>query len=421
MQEQDIVALTSWLVDAGLRGESEESLIRGFGDRIVAAGCGLAAGRILVDTLHPLYEGRAFTWLPGKPDINVIEYGATTDGEALERWRSTPFYRLEMSGDTHHIMPLDDKTVAEFKFFEALRDAGSRHVLLMVDRFGENGVIGPAECLYSGWAATNSEGFASDEIAAMLRLSPLLALALKVASLARVAHTLATTYLGRDAGQRVLSGRIARGVAEEIKTVLWFSDLRNYTRISDEAPPEQLIPMLNDYADVIVSCIHWQGGDVLKLIGDGVLAIFPAAEPQRGVPCRHHRRRQGARQDRQAQREARGGGSAVNQLLPRPAHWPCVLWQYRQPRAARLHRHRPRRQRGQPYRLDVPLGRSTRVDVERLRRRPAPPPAGLSFRRTLCFARRFRASGVVHRRSRRVADAARVRLSRLAKALLKEQ
>jgi adenylate cyclase len=112
------------------------------------------------------------------------------------------------------------------------------------------------------------------------RPTPLLSLLWKTASLGRIAHTLVETYLGRDAGQRVLKGRIARGVADEIKAVLWFSDLRDYTRISDSSPPEHIIPMLNDYADVIISAIHWQGGDVLKLIGDGVLAIFPAADRQ---------------------------------------------------------------------------------------------------------------------------------------------
>jgi adenylate cyclase len=277
MQEQEIAALSAWLVEAGLRGESEEGLIRGFGERLVAADCALAGGRILVDTLHPLYEGRAFSWLPDRPEIAVDEYGPTSDGEALDKWRSTPFHRLEVSGDSHHILPLDDETVRGFSFFAQLRDGGGGHALLLVDRFGEQGVIGRAECLYSAWATRDPQGFREAEIAALLRLSPLLALALKACSLARVARTLATTYLGRDAGQRVLSGRIARGVTDQIKTVLWYSDLRNYTRISDEAPPEQLIPMLNDYADVIVSCIHWQGGDVLKLIGDGVLAIFPAA------------------------------------------------------------------------------------------------------------------------------------------------
>jgi adenylate cyclase len=85
------------------------------------------------------------------------------------------------------------------------------------------------------------------------------------------------TYLGRDAARRVLSGRIMRGVADRIDTVIWFADLRGFTRITDSAP-EQVIPLLNDYADVIVSAIYAQGGDVLKLIGDGILAIFAAAD-----------------------------------------------------------------------------------------------------------------------------------------------
>jgi adenylate cyclase len=107
---------------------------------------------------------------------------------------------------------------------------------------------------------------------------PFLGLAIKAASLGRIAETLVETYLGRDAGRRVLRGRIARGVADRIEAVLWFSDLRNYTRISDASPPEQIIPLLNDYADAIISAIHENAGDVLKLIGDGVLAIFPAQE-----------------------------------------------------------------------------------------------------------------------------------------------
>ena len=68
-----------------------------------------------------------------------------------------------------------------------------------------------------------------------------------------------------------------RGIAERIDAVIWFSDLRGFTRITDTAP-EQVIPLLNDYADVIVSAIHDQGGDVLKLIGDGTLAIFTAED-----------------------------------------------------------------------------------------------------------------------------------------------
>ena len=86
-------------------------------------------------------------------------------------------------------------------------------------------------------------------------------------------------------GRRVLSGRIIRGVAERIGAVLWFSDLRGFTRITDEAPPEQIIPLLNDYAEAVISAVHEAGGDVLKLIGDGTLAIFKADDPARA--CRY--------------------------------------------------------------------------------------------------------------------------------------
>ena len=77
----------------------------------------------------------------------------------------------------------------------------------------------------------------------------------------------------------MLAGRIRRGVAEQISAVLWYSDLRGFTRITDQAPPQQIIPFLNDYAEAVISSIYDNAGDVLKLIGDGTLAIFTAASP----------------------------------------------------------------------------------------------------------------------------------------------
>jgi adenylate cyclase len=140
------------------------------------------------------------------------------------------------------------------------------------------------DCILSSWTSDAPDGFAAPHLAALQRLVPSLALAVKCVSLGRIAETLVETYLGRDAGRRVLSGRIARGVADRIGAVLWFSDLRSYTRITDTAPPEQIIPLLNDYADAVVSSIHEHGGDVLKLIGDGTLAIFKGDDL--GQACR---------------------------------------------------------------------------------------------------------------------------------------
>src|SRR6185437_12781114 len=126
-------------------------------------------------------------------------------------------------------------------------------------------------------------GFSDANITALRRLVPALALALKSGTLARIAGTLVEVYLGRDAGRRVLEGRIQRGVADRIESVLWFSDLRSFTTITDSAAPGQIIPLLNDYADAVITSVQQAGGDVLKLIGDGTLAIFRADD--RGTAC----------------------------------------------------------------------------------------------------------------------------------------
>ena len=140
-------------------------------------------------------------------------------------------------------------------------------------------VIGEMDGVYTSWATRAADGFNDGQIAALKRIVPYLALAIKSVSLARMTGTLMETY-GRDAGRRVLSGRIVRGIAERIDAVVWFSDLRGFTRITDTAP-EEVIPLLNDYADAIVSAVHDHGGDVLKLIGDGTLAIFTAEDRTR--------------------------------------------------------------------------------------------------------------------------------------------
>src|SRR4029077_5653814 len=95
-----------------------------------------------------------------------------------------------------------------------------------------------------------------EDCAALRRLVPALALAWKSASLARIAGTLAEVYLGRDAGERVLRGRISRGVGERMQWVSWFSYLLGFTSIADGSDPAEIIPLLNDYADAVISAVH---------------------------------------------------------------------------------------------------------------------------------------------------------------------
>ncbi|HET6158454.1 MAG TPA: adenylate/guanylate cyclase domain-containing protein [Dongiaceae bacterium] len=274
MDEQKLQDLATWITEAGLAGGLETGILAGFCERAIAAGLPLGTLVVVLDTLHPTHEGHAVRWRRNEPETAFIEYGRTNEGEAAENWRRSTFYRLFSTGETYLRERLTDETLARYWNLEPDRDAGMTEFFAVLTRFGPSGTIGEMDCMYSGWFTHLDRGFDEDEIAAIKRLVPFVAGAIKTVSLSRVARTLAETYLGRDAGELVLSGRIERGVADRIEAVLWFSDLSGYTKITDSAPPEQIIPLLNDYAEVIVSAIRDQGGDVLKLIGDGVLAIF---------------------------------------------------------------------------------------------------------------------------------------------------
>ena len=133
------------------------------------------------------------------------------------------------------------------------RDDGITDYLAVNTLFGKALTIGLMDCLFSSWSTDHAEGFADWHVQMIERALPVLALAIRDVSVGRIAETLVETYLGRDAGRRVLGGYIERGVAERMSAVMWFSDLQGFTRITDTVPPEQVIPLLNDYADAIVS------------------------------------------------------------------------------------------------------------------------------------------------------------------------
>src|SRR5690349_7500128 len=292
MNEGFFAELSAWLTQAGLAGTPETEIISVFCDRCVAAGIPLARAHVAIDTLHPVHEGSLFRWGYSPNEASVHEYGRTSlagadapgpvslDAQATEVWRRSPFNNMLQTGASLLRRRLNAETKDEFSMLADWLAAGMTDYVAITTRLAAEGVIGEMDAVYSSWGTTAAEGFKDDQIAKLKYVVPYLALAIKVVSLARMTRTLMQTYLGRDAGQRVLNGRIMRGIAERIDAVVWFSDLRGFTRITDTAP-EEVIPLLNDYADVIVSAIEENGGDVLKLIGDGTLAIFTAEDRAR--------------------------------------------------------------------------------------------------------------------------------------------
>ena len=286
----------NWLASQGLTGLPEIELLHGFCERCRAEGLDLSRGLVFIDTLHPIYEGRGFRWSDvASNEGDTFEYRSTSTGNAALNWRRSPFFHMLEHGHDEMLIDLADCASLDFSMIGELAEKEHRHFVAFVHRFGETGTLGEMDCFYSYWLTRRDQGFGERELAALRDLVPVLGLAIKSAQQMDIARTLGRVYLGRDASEQVLSGRISRGVTERINTVLWFSDLRGSTAISESIKPDEIIPFLNDYARASIDAIHDAGGDVLKLIGDGVLAMFAggdmATARRAALRAEHHFRR----------------------------------------------------------------------------------------------------------------------------------
>ena len=265
----------NWLVAQGLTGLPEHEMIRGFCERCCAEGIALSYGLVVIDTLHPIFEGRGFRWHDVETNQpETFEYGPTGEGDSAEGWRRSIFYEMLEQGQQQRVIDLTDAAAHRYSRFDELAGKGHKHLTSFVHRFGDAGTMGQMDCVYSSWTTRGDGGFGEEALAALRDLVPVLGLAIKSAAQADIARTLGRVYLGRDTSEQVLRGKMSRGIAERIKTVLWFSDLRSSTSIGEQMEPGEIIPFLNDYAQAAIDAIHDAGGEVLKLIGDGVLAMF---------------------------------------------------------------------------------------------------------------------------------------------------
>ena len=125
------------------------------------------------------------------------------------------------------------------------------------------------------WSADRQGGFTNEELEALQKIQRRFAVACKTVIQSRIARNISETYLGKEAGGRVLAGSIRRGDGRETKAVVWYNDMRNSTALADTMPGTEFIQLLNVYFDCTATPVIEAGGEVLDFIGDGVLAIFP--------------------------------------------------------------------------------------------------------------------------------------------------
>jgi adenylate cyclase len=212
--------------------------------------------------------GRRFEWRTGGPvEVQELPYGmlqsASFQVSSLARTILTGTHVRRRAGD-----PADPADVATRELF----DEGFTELCLCPITF----LSGEVHAVSFG--TRRPGGFEDEHVEGVLRTLPALSRIAEILALTRTAANLLDTYVGRNAGGRILAGKIQRGDVDTIHAVMWFSDLRDFTALASELPPDQLIRALNELFECQVPAIERRSGEVLKFMGDGLFAIFPIVD-----------------------------------------------------------------------------------------------------------------------------------------------
>ncbi|MEA2887102.1 MAG: adenylate cyclase [Bradyrhizobium sp.] len=267
MHAPDLKALTDWLIDGARSEPNPAKMMAEACERAVAAGLPLWRVGIFIRTLHPDIFGRRFIWKPGSDvEIGTVDFSFQDSPE----FSNSPLSIVFREGIEIRVRA-DDPSSKRFPIIEGLRAEGVTDYLALPLLF----MSGQAQA--SSWTTTQPGGFTNDQIDALRRLVVPLARVVEIISLQRTAALLLDTYVGNRAGERILAGQIRRGHTDTMNAAIWLSDLRGFTRLSDRLPSEIVVDILNRYFDCQVEAITRRGGEVLKFMGDGLLAVFPVA------------------------------------------------------------------------------------------------------------------------------------------------
>ncbi len=259
--------LIEWLWREGWEITSLPDLAAGFGRAINAAGLPVSRLRLTLRTLHPQLAGLSHTW--SRETDSVEEFWPPLTVMQEDIFRKSPYALLfQGAGAIRRRLDLPDAEI-DFPILEDLRMQGATDYVAMPLTFSD-GRISAAT-----FATNRPGGFSTGELETLYEMLPVLTRLMEMHALRRTARILLDTYLGRYTGERVLQGLVHRGDGEDIHAVIWFSDLRASTRLADALPRPDFLQLLNGYFDCMAGAVLEQGGEVLKFIGDAVLAIFP--------------------------------------------------------------------------------------------------------------------------------------------------
>jgi adenylate cyclase len=290
--------LLDWAADEGAASKSVPSLLDGYCRFLCRQGFSIRRCNLATETVHPLMHNTRHVWFDRVTDpgsINpavVVARRQHAFGESLidevyfnsgsqrnPQFLASPFFVIEESGELHAAI-LAKGEPQRFPVFDDLAALGC------CDYYGAvlRNFSGMLQKI--GLATDREGGFGQNGLSDLKESLRLLTLLLNTVVEFNTKNTLARVYLGEDPGKRVCAGMIHRGEVVSLDAAVWFSDLRNFTASGEALPAEKIIERLNAYFEIIVGAIHDAGGEVLKYIGDAVLAIFPvSSERGPGEAC----------------------------------------------------------------------------------------------------------------------------------------
>ena len=219
-----------------------------------------------VPILHPQVHSYSARWDLGQ---GVSERFFRLTAETLPTLVNSPVKTVYSGGGSVRCDPTAPPREGEFGILADLRSEGVTDYVALSIPFSD----GTAKLLTV--ATRRKGGFSDAEMALLEAITPGVAVNLEVQALRFTARTLLDTYVGRQAGARVLDGAIRRGMGETIRAVIWLCDLRGFTSLSEKLPRDALIELLNEYFGRMCAALDAGGGEVLKFVGDALLGIFP--------------------------------------------------------------------------------------------------------------------------------------------------
>ena len=238
-------------------------------DRAVKAGIPLWRAYIGLQLIHPQLTAMGYMWRRGE---KVEEVRRAYGIQFTPAYLGSPMQAAREQGRTIRYR-LAEITERDHRLLHELKEGGGVDYLAIPMHIRRDGPLP-----IMTFATDAKAGFSDEDVADLERLVDLMGAVTEMHVERSVAETVANTYLGHQIGQRVLNGAIRRGEGEEIRAVLWFSDLRDFTGMNERLPPSEVLELLNNYLQLVGDALSAHGGEILKFIGDGVMGYFPAED-----------------------------------------------------------------------------------------------------------------------------------------------